>query len=230
MGQQSEQGYEILGNILVKQCCKNCAKFAKWSEIRPFQDYIKDDYDGDLVLDLDFDNGDEITSERDKVVYYEEYTVPSRKRKRKPQKRGKRRRRRKKNNKKRKRIPYTHRNFQQFQDRFDSGEDDFEDNRDFFVYPNITTTTTVAPAPATTTIEEDLSKVSTSLSSSSRRYLFLLGVVPATLMSLYLLGHTPVQVLLIGAYIVTVYLFSAEGIDKIFRLIFYRKSKEPQFF
>ena len=42
-------------------------------------------------------------------------------------------------------------------------------------------------------------------------YFFLLGVTPLTLATLTLLGHPPFQVLLIGAYIVTVYLFASKG-------------------
>ena len=37
-------------------------------------------------------------------------------------------------------------------------------------------------------------------------YVFLLGVVPLTLTSLFILGHNPFQILIIGAYMVTVYL------------------------
>ncbi len=43
------------------------------------------------------------------------------------------------------------------------------------------------------------------------RYAFLLGVIPATLATLLLLGHTPLQLLLIGAYIVTVYVLNFDG-------------------
>ncbi len=42
----------------------------------------------------------------------------------------------------------------------------------------------------------------------SRSYAFLLGVIPATLSTLYVLGHSPLQLLLVGAYIVTVYLMN----------------------
>ena len=81
------------------------------------------------------------------------------------------------------------------------------------------------------------------------RYAFLLGVVPATLTALYTLGHTPLQVfstisyypnhfvtlisklppwkwqlsfkiLLIGAYIVTAYLVSVEGVVGFFESLF----------
>lgn len=52
------------------------------------------------------------------------------------------------------------------------------------------------------------------------RYVFLLGVIPLTLTSLFLLGHAPFQILLIGAYIVTVYLFSRnQEADKLRRLL-----------
>lgn len=37
------------------------------------------------------------------------------------------------------------------------------------------------------------------------RYLFLLGVLPTTFGSLYALGYTPLQIMVIGAYIVTSY-------------------------
>ncbi|XP_059085332.1 uncharacterized protein LOC131882253 isoform X3 [Tigriopus californicus] len=52
------------------------------------------------------------------------------------------------------------------------------------------------------------------------RYVFLLGVIPLTLSSLFLLGHAPFQILLIGAYSVTVYLFSRnQEADKLRRLL-----------
>ncbi len=48
-----------------------------------------------------------------------------------------------------------------------------------------------------------------------QRYAFLLGVVPASLATLYVLGHSPLQILLIGAYLVTVYLANFEGLEAI---------------
>lgn len=45
-------------------------------------------------------------------------------------------------------------------------------------------------------------------------YIFLLGVVPLTLTSLFVLGHNPFQILIIGAYMVTVYLLK-NGLEKL---------------
>ncbi len=45
------------------------------------------------------------------------------------------------------------------------------------------------------------------------RYLFLLGVLPATFGSLFALGYSTIQILVIGAYIVTSYFFFVEGSD-----------------
>ena len=43
------------------------------------------------------------------------------------------------------------------------------------------------------------------------RYAFLLGVIPATLATLLVLGHSPLQLLLVGAYAVTVYVLNFES-------------------
>lgn len=53
---------------------------------------------------------------------------------------------------------------------------------------------------------------STELSQNDHpmRYLFLLGVLPTTFGSLYSLGYTPVQIMVIGAYIVTSYFIFVE--------------------
>ena len=45
------------------------------------------------------------------------------------------------------------------------------------------------------------------------RYAFLLGVIPAVLSTLLLLGHNPFQSLIVGAYIVTVYFVTFEGVS-----------------
>ena len=45
------------------------------------------------------------------------------------------------------------------------------------------------------------------------RYLFLLGVLPATFGSLFALGYSTIQILVIGAYIVTSYFFIVENND-----------------
>ncbi len=42
------------------------------------------------------------------------------------------------------------------------------------------------------------------------RYLFLLGVLPTTFGSLYTLGYSPLQIMVIGAYIVTSYFVFVE--------------------
>ena len=42
------------------------------------------------------------------------------------------------------------------------------------------------------------------------RYLFLLGILPTTFGSLYSLGYTPLQIMVIGAYIVTSYFIFVE--------------------
>merc|ERR1712008_653045 len=46
--------------------------------------------------------------------------------------------------------------------------------------------------------------------SHPMRYLFLLGVLPTTFGSLYSLGYTPLQIMVIGAYIVTSYFIFVE--------------------
>ena len=54
---------------------------------------------------------------------------------------------------------------------------------------------------------EKLTKVS---QTHPMRYLFLLGVLPTTFGSLYSLGYTPIQIMVIGAYIVTSYFIFVE--------------------
>ena len=56
-------------------------------------------------------------------------------------------------------------------------------------------------------VDEKLTKVS---QTHPMRYLFLLGVLPTTFGSLYSLGYTPIQIMVIGAYIVTSYFIFVE--------------------
>ena len=56
-------------------------------------------------------------------------------------------------------------------------------------------------------VENKLTKVS---ETHPMRYLFLLGVLPTTFGSLYSLGYSPIQIMVIGAYIVTSYFIFVE--------------------
>merc|ERR1712109_87072 len=61
----------------------------------------------------------------------------------------------------------------------------------------------------------DTKEIANSGNSHPMRYLFLLGVLPTTFGSLYSLGYTPLQIMVIGAYIVTSYfIFVEENPDK----------------